>query len=344
MAWQPAPSLAVSPSERTILEAVVAQQQIPARVRKRAGVVLMAADGVANHKIGRELSLARPGVLLWRRRFEQQGVRGLWDVERVPSKERVPEAVEQAIVFDCLYRPRNSVWLEWDASLNWNVRNLARRHGVSRSSVERIWKKHGIRMQRYRHLDQGVDLGRLKISPDPLFGVTVYELAGLFHESAGSAVAFCSRARPFAELSFSSLDGAGRKELVDGLVGRFRELGGRSFGRPAPAAEKFIQFVSVMAAKPRHRDAEIHLLMERPESGAHAGAQAQAWLAGQKCIQVHYTPWSRRGPRWTALAERWLRVIAAWPLQARFAASVDHMSGMLARLPAGKYLDTLVIR
>jgi hypothetical protein len=74
---------------------------------------------------------------------------GLWDdEERVIPNERIPKEVEQAIV--C------SFWLPWDASLTRNVNNLARRHGVSRGAVKRIWKRYGIRVQRRWRLDQGV--------------------------------------------------------------------------------------------------------------------------------------------------------------------------------------------
>src|SRR3982750_177477 len=132
---RPARPLAVSPSERMILEAFAASEEIPENVKKRARVVLMAADGAANCTIAREVSFARPVVLSWRQRFSEQGIRGLWSIASVPPRERVPEKIEQAILADCLNGPRLTGALyremEWDPSLGWNVRNLARRHGVS---------------------------------------------------------------------------------------------------------------------------------------------------------------------------------------------------------------------
>ena len=178
-----APPLALSPSERIILEAVVASDQIPGNVKKRARVVLMAADGADNCTIAREVSLARSRVLFWRRRFPELGIRGLWDRDGVLPRDRIPEEVEQAIVFDCLYRSRLSgdvsVQMLWDPSINWNVRNLARRHGVSPATVQRIQKKHGVRMLRRWHVDNGVDLQKLKISPDPLFPITEWKSSNI---------------------------------------------------------------------------------------------------------------------------------------------------------------------
>ena len=282
MPWQPAPPLAVSPSERIILEAIRGSNEIPQNVRKRARIVLLAADGVANHAIGRELRIARPRVLHWRRRFEDQGIRGLWDQEGVSPAEKIPEEVEQAIVEDCLYRNRLSLWLEWDASLNWNVRNLARRHGVSRSSVQRIWKKYGIRMQRYRNLDLGVDIQRLKISQDPLFGLTVYEIAGLFYEHAIPVLALCSRERPFSELKFSDISLQERLSIADDLSSRFRQLEARALHATwqQPDWEKFNKFLQAICSKPRHAGAQIHLLL---------GTSVRFTV--HPCIQMHYAPW-----------------------------------------------------
>ena len=235
------PPLAVSPPERLILETVAASDQIPANVRKRARVVLMAGEGAKNCTIGLDVGMHRSRVLFWRRRFADSGIRGLWDTEGVLPQERIPEAVEQAIVFDCLYRPRLSgdLFREmiWDPSINWNVRNLARRHRVSPATVQRVWKKYGIRMVRPHQSDHGVDLQTLKISQDPLFGVTVYELAGLFFENVGPVLAICSRERAFAELRLSNMSKQARTEMVSDLIARLRILERRNVGRETPASK-----------------------------------------------------------------------------------------------------------
>ena len=123
----------VSPPVSLILDTVAASDQIPESVRKRARVVLMAGNGAKNCTIGLDVGMHRSRVLFWRRRFSDSGIRGLWDTEGTLPQERIPEAVEQAIVFDCLYRPRMSGEfareLMWDPSINWNVRNLARAEG-----------------------------------------------------------------------------------------------------------------------------------------------------------------------------------------------------------------------
>ena len=78
---RPPTPVVVSPSERLILEAAVDSEQIPDAVKKRARVVLMAADGVKIFLIGREVGMHRSRVLFWRRRFTDAGIRALWDRE-----------------------------------------------------------------------------------------------------------------------------------------------------------------------------------------------------------------------------------------------------------------------
>ena len=346
--WQPAPLLPLSSAEHVILEAVAASVEIPARVRKRASIVLRAAEGVSNNLIAQDLSISRANVLHWRSRFLAQGIRGLWDVERVPPREPISEAVEQAVVSDCLYHPRLSTLIEDNGpSLRWTVRNLALRHGISRASVSRIFQKHGIQMAGL----SGINLAKLKISTDPLFAVTVYQIGGLLYETVGPTLSFCSRARPFSELSLSSLPAAGRNLLVDRLVGEFRKLEKRrhdSFhakwtdeefpGSDAAAVDRFVQFVRAIAAQ--HAEAQNHLLLHL---GAPDFPMVQEWLATQPRIQLHRAPLAPpNGAQWTELAEHWLKVIAAWPMQASLVDSVQRMTQLLATYPPGQ-LDQLVM-
>jgi hypothetical protein len=70
--WQSAPPLAVSSSERAILETIRDRIDLPVSVRVRARIVLLAGEGKANHEIGQDLNIARTRVLRWRGRFQQR--------------------------------------------------------------------------------------------------------------------------------------------------------------------------------------------------------------------------------------------------------------------------------
>ena len=52
-------------------------QNTPQSVALRARIVLLAADGLPNSRIAREVGVSRPTVILWRERFRQGGPDGL---------------------------------------------------------------------------------------------------------------------------------------------------------------------------------------------------------------------------------------------------------------------------
>jgi hypothetical protein len=342
--WDPAPPLPMSAPERTILEAIVGSQDIPGRIRKRAQIILRAADGAANCTISREAGISRPGVLRWRQRFTAQGIRGLWDQPGPPPPpgERVPEQVQQAILDDSLYHVRLNFVLppwDWSSSLRWTVRNLGTRHRVSRSSVQRLWKKHGIRFVRFGRLPR-IDLGTVKISQDPLFGVTVYQIAGLFYEFYGPALVFCSRERPFRELSLSSLSEDSRRKIGQELATRLQRLEDQQIRiglalspeRGPMSPTLFGEFVRDIMIDPRHQGAEIHVITQK--EGFQGIPEVRAWLTHHACIRLHDAPWSHRAPRWDDLAGRWLQAIADWPMQTSFVESAFQLSTRLREFPA----------
>jgi hypothetical protein len=56
---------------RRELSVLSSARAAPQRIAMRAGIVLGAADGVANKVLARQLSTSLPTVLLWRRRYPQ---------------------------------------------------------------------------------------------------------------------------------------------------------------------------------------------------------------------------------------------------------------------------------
>ncbi len=58
---------------RSIVRAGTSEQ----RAVTRARIVLLAAEGLANTRIAKEVRVSLPTVLLWRSRFEEHGLDGL---------------------------------------------------------------------------------------------------------------------------------------------------------------------------------------------------------------------------------------------------------------------------
>src|ERR1700674_4776445 len=60
----------------------------PQQVALRSRIVLAAAAGQSDNAIAQQLDLNRKTVMLWRRRFAQEGLDSLWEV--APGRGRKP--------------------------------------------------------------------------------------------------------------------------------------------------------------------------------------------------------------------------------------------------------------
>jgi hypothetical protein len=73
-------SVVLKPVEREKIQAWVAAYGTPQQVALRCRIVLGVAEGEAEAAIARRLSVNRNTVILWRKRFVEQGLDGLWEI------------------------------------------------------------------------------------------------------------------------------------------------------------------------------------------------------------------------------------------------------------------------
>ena len=105
--------------QRKTLEAWVRAETTPQRVVLRSRICLLAAEGMSNSGIARELGTSRPTVLLWRERFNEQGPPGLSeDAPHGPSQKRLDRRKVRNIVEATLHsRPKGA--------RHWSTRMMA---------------------------------------------------------------------------------------------------------------------------------------------------------------------------------------------------------------------------
>ncbi len=146
------------------------------RVVRQAGVLLMAADGVANEEIARRAGVRPNTVRAQRRRFEREGLASVGAV--APGRGR-PRSVGgdavAAIVADTLYEAPD------DGSACWSTRQMAARHGVGKDMVARIWRERGLKPWR-------ADV--FKLSADPRFEEKLVDVVGLYANPPERAAVF----------------------------------------------------------------------------------------------------------------------------------------------------------
>ena len=142
-----AEALRLREGDRVRLEAITRASMVSAGVARRARVVLLAADGVANTEIAERVGVSRPTVLKWRERYVQAGVDALADL---PRPGRVREIDEVAVLAETLAdkgKPPAVLGVT-----HWSARLMASRLGISFASVARIWRKWNIQPHRIETL------------------------------------------------------------------------------------------------------------------------------------------------------------------------------------------------
>ena len=150
--WNPAAALTLSADQRVILERLVRAGSTPQKLVLRSRIILYAADGMANNVIAETLGTSRPTVLLWRERFERVGLAGLEkDASRPGRKPKIP-AAKTAQVIEATLQTKPP------AATHWSVRTMAKAQGLSRMTVQRIWR----RSQSKPHLTKTFQLSRDK--------------------------------------------------------------------------------------------------------------------------------------------------------------------------------------
>jgi transposase len=136
MVAHPAPPLALSETEAETLRALTRAGTSEQRMVMRARIILRAAEGAANVSVAEELGVSIPTVLLWRRRFKEQGLPGLDDAPHPGRPRTYGRDVRERILAETLTPP--------EGTTHWSTRRLAKRVGenVKAESGERRNTQH----------------------------------------------------------------------------------------------------------------------------------------------------------------------------------------------------------
>lgn len=78
----PAPPLHLHSGDRDRLETILRKRTAPQRAVLRARIVLLCAKGLSHRQIKRRIGTTVDTVILWRRRYEKEGMKGLKDRPR----------------------------------------------------------------------------------------------------------------------------------------------------------------------------------------------------------------------------------------------------------------------
>jgi transposase len=173
MPLPPAAELALSNGERKQLMALGHHRSSPRGIVLRINIVLGAAEGLANRVLARKLSTSVPTVLLWRKRFESDGIAGILEDRPRSGRPKRISAEREAAIVDATRKTTPK-----DAT-QWSVRAMAAAQKVSSATVQRIWKKHKLQPHRVESF---------KFSSDPQFARKVRDIVGLYMNPPDKAI------------------------------------------------------------------------------------------------------------------------------------------------------------
>jgi transposase len=288
----------LSADERVQLESWTRRRSSAQALALRSRIVLLAAAGLKNTVIARELGVHRNMVAKWRSRFLEHGLEGLTDEPR-PGRPRTvtDEQVEEVVVKTLETTPRDAT--------HWSTRSMAREVGLTQSAVQRIWRAFGLQPHRQE---------TWKLSKDPLFIDKVRDVVGLYLSPPERAVVFCvdeksqiqalDRTAPILPMlpgtpqrATHDYKRAGTSSLYAALDLTTGKVIGRLHSRHR--AIEFKQFLQTLDREVP-ADLDVHLVLDN--SSTHKTPAIQRWLTAHPRFVLHFTPTSSS---WLNLVERW---------------------------------------
>ena len=297
-----APPLPLTEREREELLQISKLRSTPQSVALRVRIVLSAAEGVANKVLARQLSTTLPTVLLWRARYQSDGLAGiLEDRPRSGRPKEISPEQEAALVETTLHTaPKDAT--------HWSVRSMAKTQGVSPATVQRIWQKHHLQPHRVE---------TFKFSTDPHFVAKVRDIVGLYLNPPDQAIVLSvdeksqiqalDRTQPILPLP----PGLPERQTHDyerhGTTTLFAALNvaaGKIIAQcqPRHRHQEFLRFLKQIDTA--HPTLDIHLILDN--YGTHKHPEVKKWFRAHPRYHVHFTPTSAS---WLNQIERWFAEI-----------------------------------
>jgi len=298
----------------------------------RSRIVLGYADGADNKTVAARVGCAAVTVGKWRARFVELRLDGLPDEQRSGRPPSVTlDQVEDVVVATLESTPANAT--------HWSRTKMAKRTGLSRSTIGRIWRTFELKP----HREDG-----FKLSNDPLFVEKVYDVVGLYLNPPEAAVVLCVdektqvQALARSQPAFPMMPGMPEKRTHDyvrhgttSLFAAFNTADGTvisSIHRRHRAVEfkKFLTKIDTQVPD----DLEVHLVADN--YATHKSPTVVRWLESHPRFHMHFTP---TYSSWINQVERFFAYVTSDLLQRSDHRSVQALEGDIRKWVKGWNAD-----
>jgi transposase len=282
-------NIQLSAADRKELEAVVANRNSPQKHVWRAKIVLLTADGHGTAEVMRATGKAKTVIWRWQERFGEEGVAGLWRDKTRPSRipPLGPEVAERIVALTLAGPP--------PTASHWTGAAMAKAAGISVSSVQRIWRAHGLRPHLVR---------RFKLSNDPQFAAKLKEIVGLYVNPPDRAIVLSvdeksqiqalDRTQPGLPMKkgrAGTITHDYKRHGVTTLFAALNVLDGKIIGQcmKRHRHQEFIRFLNVIDARVTKKKT-VHVIVDN--YAAHKHPKVLEWIENHPRFVFHFTPTS----------------------------------------------------
>ena len=282
-------SISVSAADRRRLEIIIADRNTPQKHVWRARVVLLTADGLGTNAVMAATGKSKTTVWRWQERFMQAGVEGLLqDKTRPPGKAPIEAARVGEVVRRTLAPPPHE-------ATHWTARAMAEACGLAVSTIQNIWKAHGLAPHRWRSF---------KLSTDPAFAERLHDIVGLYVDPPAHAVVLSvdeksqiqalDRTQPGLPMKKGRMGTMTHDYKRNGTTTLFAALNvldgtviGKNMARHRH--QELIRFLNAIE-RAIPQDKAVHAILDN--YAAHKTPQVRRWLARHPRWTFHFTPTS----------------------------------------------------
>ena len=279
----------VKAADRARLEAIVADRNSPQKHVWRARIVLLTADGLGTNEIMRQTAKSKTCLWRWQERFMQTGVEGLLHDRTRPSRvPPLPPAIGERVVALTQSDPPGE-------TTHWTAVAMAGLVRISVSSVQRIWRSHGLQPHRVR---------QFKLSRDPEFIPKLRDIVGLYIDPPAHAMVLSvdeksqiqalDRTQPGLPIKpgrCGTMTHDYKRNGTTTLFAALNVLDGTIIGRNMKRHrhQEFIRFLNEVDAHVPKRKA-VHAIVDN--YATHRHPKVRKWLAQHPRWTFHFTPTS----------------------------------------------------
>lgn len=279
----------LSQDHRAALEALVRDRNTAQKVVLRARIVLLTADGTATSEIVRQLDTTYPTVSVWRKRFLDKGPEGLLkDASRPGRKPRISRQQVQEVIDRTLHStPINAT--------QWSTRTMAAEVGLSKATIQRMWRDHGLQPHRTE---------TFKLSSDPQFLEKLTDVVGLYLDPPEKAIVFSvdeksqiqalDRTQPGLPMKRGRAGTMTHDYKRNGTITLFAALNvatGEVVGEchKRHRHDEFLIFLKKLERE-TEKNLDLHLIVDN--YATHNHPDVKEWLAKHERVHLHFTPTS----------------------------------------------------